>query len=163
MRTVVIVCIAVIIFGVIIFLISRRVVTAMNSVMGDVEALAEGDLKNEAKTASLIKEIKQIGNNVEKLSAQLNSIASSAKKASMETGNQAKDLSDTLHDISQTTETVSSAVREMAKGAGEQAETVQKATENISVLSDAIQTVADNSEQLATAAAQKDICRSRMS
>ena len=154
LRTVVIVCIAVIIFGAIIFLISRRVVAAMNSVMGDVEALAEGDLKNEAKTASLIKEIKQIGNNVEKLSVQLNSIAGSAKKASMETGNQAKDLSDTLHDISQTTETVSSAVREMAKGANEQAGTVQKATENISILSDAIQTVADNSEQLATAAAQ---------
>ena len=151
---VVVMIIAVIIFGAIIAFVARRVVGQLSSVIKSVESLSDGDLSENERVTSAIREVDDISGNVYGLSNKLKEIVGDVKDASAMSGKQAKELAGTSEQISDTSDSVSNAVQEMAKGATDQAETVQRATENISLLSDAIQTVADNAEQLASAAAE---------
>ncbi len=146
--------VAIAIFAVIIFIVSRRVVGSISAVIESVVALSDGDLSTNEQASSAIREIDDIGSNVFGLSNKLKEIVGDVKDASAMSGKQAKELAGTSEQISDTSDSVSTAVQEMAKGATDQADTVQRATENINLLSDAIQTVADNAEQLATAAAE---------
>ncbi|MCR5487299.1 MAG: cache domain-containing protein [Lachnospiraceae bacterium] len=145
--------ISLIIFGVIIFIISRRVVNSINDVVHNMDTLAGGDLVNRKEMRSAIKEIEAINFNFTKLCTKLSEVISDAKNAALTTLKEATSLADTAHQISDTADGVSEAVQEMAKGATEQADSVQKSTENIGMLSDAIQNVSDNAESLASNAA----------
>ena len=149
-----IVIISILIFAVIICMVARRVLASIKGVTTSVETLASGDLTDDHKATSAIKELDNIGSNVYEMSNKLKEIVGGTIDASAQAGKQAKELAETSQQISDTSDGVSEAVQEMAKGATDQAETVQRATENIGTLSDAIQTVADNAEQLAGAAAE---------
>ena len=146
--------VTIVVFAAIIFIVSKKVKASLDSVANTVESLSTGDLTDADRESSAIREINDIGENVNNLHEKLKEIVGSAKEASALAGSQAKELAETSQQISDTSDAVSNAVQDMAKGANDQAETVQKATENIGLLSDAIQTVADNSEQLAGAAAE---------
>ena len=143
------VVISLVIFGVIILYISRRVVRTIDDVVDNMSDLAGGNLSNSHNLNSAIKEIDNINNNFIKLSSKLYEVITSAKDAASTTFNEATSLSDTAQQISGTADGVSEAVQEMAKGATDQADSVQKSTENIGMLSDAIQNVSDNAENLA--------------
>jgi len=151
---IIVVVAAIVIFGVLILFVARKVVRSITAVITGVSALSQGDLSQNIQATSNIREINDIGSNVYGLSGKLKEIVGEVKGASALSGKQAKELAGTSSAISDTSDNVSTAVQEMAKGASEQAYTVQKATENISLLSDAIHTVATNAEQLASAAAE---------
>ncbi len=149
-----IVAVTIAICAVIIYFIARKVSASIGVVISDVERLSGGDLTSDTQSASAIREINDIGNNVFGLSEKLKEIVGAAKEASATTGSKAKELADTSTQISGTSDNVSNAVQELAKGASDQAGTVQSATENLIELSNAIQTVSDNADQLASTASE---------
>ena len=149
-----IVVVATVLFGLIIFIVSRRVLRSLTGVTTGIERLANGDLTSDIKADSLIKEIDGIGENAHSLTDKLKDIVKATQNASKDTERQSKELAKTSEQIIETSTNVSNAMQEMAKSATEQANSIERATENISTLSDAIQTVADNAENLAGAAAE---------
>jgi methyl-accepting chemotaxis protein len=151
---IVIIAVTIAICAVIIYFIARKVSASIGVVISDVERLSGGDLTSDTQSASAIREINDIGNNVFGLSEKLKEIVGAAKEASATTGSKAKELADTSTQISGTSDNVSNAVQELAKGASDQAGTVQSATENLIELSNAIQTVSDNADQLASTASE---------
>ncbi len=142
----------IVLFTIIIYIVARKVVSEISTLISAVDRLSDGDLASELSTASTIKEIDDIGSNVYGLQSKLKTIVGAAKGASSMTGEKSKELANTSEQISDTSDYVSNAVQEVARGATEQADTVQKATENLSSLSTAIQTVSENVEQLAATA-----------
>lgn len=147
------VVVSIVIFGIVIFIISKKVVKAINGVVKGMDNLAAGDLTEDVKISTSIKEVYEIGQNCSGLTEKLREIIKGAKDAATTTLNEASSLSDTAQQISGTADGVSDAVQEMAKGASDQADSVMKSTENINMLSDAIQNVSDNAEHLAGNAA----------
>ena len=145
-----------ILFAVIIFIVAKKVIASIQQVIGKVDLLSKGDLTDEDRADSTIREIDDLGSNVALLNSELRKIVGTAVNASKETEKQASELNSTSQQISDATDNVSNAVQDMAKGATEQADSIQKASENIGMLSDAIQTVSDNAEQLAANAVEMD-------
>jgi len=143
------VVISILIFAVVIYIISKKVVRAIDDVVVNIELLASGDLSTSHEMNATIKEIDNISINFKKLSSKLTEVISNSKDVAAKTLKEATGLSTTAQRISGTADGVSDAVLEMAKGATEQADSVQKSSENIGMLSDAIQNVSDNAENLA--------------
>lgn len=148
--------VSVIIFALVIFFVSKKVINSLQMVIDNIGILAKGDLTNESKAMSPIKEINIISDDAYSLSNKLKEVVSSIKSASGNVNTKSHELSGTSSQISDTSDGVSVAVQEMAKGATEQADVVSNTTENINILSTAIQTVSDNAEQLAATAAEMD-------
>lgn len=142
------VVISILIFAVVIYIISKKVVRAIDDVVDNIELLASGDLGTSHEMNATIKEIDNININFKKLSSKLTEVISNSKDVAAKTLTEASGLSTTAQRISGTADGVSDAVLEMAKGATEQADSVQKSSENIGMLSDAIQNVSDNAENL---------------
>ena len=135
------------------FMLAKSFTDPIIAINATIRKIAGGEFVRMDKFDKRKDEFGDIVRNTNHLVDTLSDIVKDILGASKTVNDKSKALADTAEQISNTADDVSNAVQEMAKGATEQAGSVEKATENLSVLSDAIQTVADNAQQLAEAAA----------
>ena len=97
-------------------------------------------------------EVGMIATAVKSLSETLKGVIENIRSAASVVKQNAEELSGTCDQISSASNDVSGAVDDIEKGAGEQADTVQTSSCNLTGLSDAIRSVSDQAEALASGA-----------
>lgn len=132
--------------------VAIKMSNAIKTIADCVKKLAAGEFKKADKYLNRSDEIGDTLRCTNNLIDIFKKFATDTKQASDSIGMQSTELADTSNHINDITEGVSQAVMQIAEGAGEQSKVIEEVTINISSLSEAIQTVANNSERLAATA-----------
>ena len=128
---VVITAISLIIFGIIIFLISLRIVKALQGMVSEVTLLSEGNLTSTNIPSSAIKEVGILGDTTVSLKNKLSEVVSGIKNDIETLLDSSENMDKSSSESSDSLVNLNSAIEGVANGASSMAEDVQNAAESV--------------------------------
>ena len=141
-------CVAV--FSIIGFFLYKSSAHAMQNICDGIVKMADGELHVEFSSDALNRpdELGTIAQSSKLLRDELNTIVTDIKSQAHSVNESSADVSTTANDISHTADSVAEAVQEIATGATQQADEIQDSTESTMIISDNIQKVSTNANEL---------------
>jgi len=142
--------IAILVFVIIIYLISRYISSNINKILVAMEKVAEGDLTHKVNLESndeIGKLAKAYNTTIETQKEMINEI----KKEVVELSSQSEELSASGSEVAKASEEVGSAIENVASGAEEQSAQIEETSSNINYLIEQIKETRDKSKNMDTA------------
>lgn len=139
-----------IVFGVVIVLLSRRIVSALEVVVGELKKLSDGDLTSEVRPSSGIAEIHAIAEDTISVREQLHTIVSGIFGNVEQLHNDMDDVQEGVTTVNSATEGVVQAVDDLSKGSMDMAESVQNTQVNMIQIGDDIDNIKGLADEATT-------------
>ncbi len=144
---IIILIIAVIVFGAIIVYVSTRIIAAMRNATNELELLATGDLSSENEPSSVIREIDEIGTNTVTLRATLKKIVGDIFGDITQLHKDMDDVGSGVTTVNSASDGIVHAVDDLSKGSMDMAESVQNTQTNMIRIGDDIDSIREMTDE----------------
>ena len=138
LTTVIAVILAIVVFGVIILFVSKKIISTINEVVAGVRKLADGDLTEMEYPKSHIQEIADIGADVYRLNNTLRDIVSGILGNTRDLDVNMSDVASGVDSCNDASNGIVKAVDDLSKGSMEMAESVQNTNANMITIGDGV-------------------------
>ncbi len=127
-----------------------KIINAINENVMAVRQMATGNLNITLsdKVKDRTDELGEMSNALFDMAEKIRSVIGNARNSSNEVDDSAGYLSDTVTTITETADNVTSAITQVATGATNQADTLQNAVESVGEINDAINLIAENTQEM---------------
>ena len=139
--------ILVIVFGVIILLVSRKLVSNLAIILSELGLLAEGNFTSEVQPTSSVKELAEIGQDTVTVRQKIRAIVVDILDDVKELNKDMDDVEGAVTTVNSATEGIVRAVDDLSKGSMEMAESVQNTQVNMIQIGDDIDGIKDLTEE----------------
>ncbi len=139
--------ILVIVFGVIILLVSRKLVKNLAIILSELGLLAEGNFTSEVQPTSSVKELAEIGEDTVTVRQKIRAIVVDILDDVKELNKDMDDVEGAVTTVNSATEGIVRAVDDLSKGSMEMAESVQNTQVNMIQIGDDIDGIKDLTEE----------------
>ena len=150
MVIVIILVLALVVFGAVILVVSRRVINALKKALDELAKIAKGDLTSKEYPDSVINEINEMSSNVTSVRDKLHGIVSDINLDTVQLNKDMGEVGNGVTSVNTASEGVVKAVDDLSKGSMEMAESVQNTNLRMQSIGDNIEEIMQLSEEANT-------------